>query len=418
MLRNCVGSRVRQFVNELPDSLDETYERVLKGIPKTNQGYVRRLLQSVAVAIRPLRPEELAQILTFDPDGNKGQDAMLDANSRPGDQEKELLSVCPSLISIVEYPGSRVVQFSHFSVKEFLTSDRLSASSEAISHYHIILDDAHTTIAQASLGVLLRLDDRVDSSEARNIPLATYAASHWDYHARVGGVSSRIMDAMKTLFDLDEPYIAAWYRMFGMDAKTRSTNGRTPLYIAAICGLYDLVEHLVKKYPQQADEICGEHDLPLTIALRGGDIRIAELLLQHGATVDGRGSGGQTTLHSAMGWHMPKDALFEVVRVLLEHGADPNARQRDLRTPLLLVPDWTYEVREMLRHRRVDVNFWYVFGSLFRTRDQNPIMPTSFDCYWSTARMYKWRTAWARPHCTECSKVPFPLNGFPVLYNY
>src|ERR1700761_843537 len=171
MLRLCVPSRVRQFVNELPDSLDETYERVLKDIPKTNQGYVRRLLQCVAVAIRPLRPEELAQILAFDPDGNKEEDAMLDANSRPEDQENELLSVCPSLISIVDYPGSRVVQFSHFSVKEFLTSDRLSTSSEAISHYHILPDDAHTTITQATLGVLLRLDDRVDSSNARKIPL-------------------------------------------------------------------------------------------------------------------------------------------------------------------------------------------------------------------------------------------------------
>ncbi|KAH8983534.1 hypothetical protein EDB92DRAFT_1568677 [Lactarius akahatsu] len=60
MLRLCLRSRVRQFINELPDSLDETYERVLKEIHKTNQDYAQRLLQCLTVAIRPLRVDELA----------------------------------------------------------------------------------------------------------------------------------------------------------------------------------------------------------------------------------------------------------------------------------------------------------------------------------------------------------------------
>ncbi|KAH9172311.1 hypothetical protein EDB89DRAFT_1886149, partial [Lactarius sanguifluus] len=68
MLRLCLRSRVRQFLNELPDSLDETYERVLKEIHKTNQVYAQRLLQCLTVAIRPLRVYELAAILTFDVD--------------------------------------------------------------------------------------------------------------------------------------------------------------------------------------------------------------------------------------------------------------------------------------------------------------------------------------------------------------
>jgi hypothetical protein len=97
---------------------------------------------------------------------------MLDADSRPEDQEQELLSACPSLITIVDSLGSRVVQFSHFSVKEFLMSGRLSTSGKDISHYHIIPDAAHTSLAQTSLGVLLRLDDRVDRWRARNTPLA------------------------------------------------------------------------------------------------------------------------------------------------------------------------------------------------------------------------------------------------------
>ena len=43
-----------------------------------------------------------------------------------------------SLIAIVEADDSWVVQFSHFSVKENLTSTRLADSSKDVSHYHIL----------------------------------------------------------------------------------------------------------------------------------------------------------------------------------------------------------------------------------------------------------------------------------------
>jgi hypothetical protein len=60
----------------------------------------------------------------------------------------------------VEANGSRIVQFSHFSVKEFLTSTRLSTSSQDVSRYRITLEPAHTILAQACVSVLLQLPDR------------------------------------------------------------------------------------------------------------------------------------------------------------------------------------------------------------------------------------------------------------------
>jgi hypothetical protein len=231
MLRLCIRSTVRQFVNALPDGLDETYERVLMGIPKTNQRHVQRVLRCLAVAIRPLRVEELAQILADDPDGIEGEVAMLDADSPPEDQEQELLSACPSLITIVGNLGSRVVQFSHFSVKEFLMSGRLSASGEDISRYHILPDAAHATLSQATLGVLLRLDDRVDKWSARNTPLAAYAAEHWVSHVQFASASSRIT-RMETPFDFGKPHFATWVRIYDMDERSWNLNANVarPLY--------------------------------------------------------------------------------------------------------------------------------------------------------------------------------------------
>jgi hypothetical protein len=59
---------------------------------------------------------------------------------------------------------SWVVQFSHFSVKEFLTSSRLSTTSGEVSAYRIDLGNAHTILAQACPGVLLQTHDEIDGN--------------------------------------------------------------------------------------------------------------------------------------------------------------------------------------------------------------------------------------------------------------
>jgi hypothetical protein len=104
--------------------LGETYERILKEIKKPYQDHARRLLQCLIVAIRPLRVEELAEVLAvnFDAEGIP----KLNPSWRWEDQEQALLSSCSSLIAIVDAEDSWVVQFSHFSVKEFLMSSRLA----------------------------------------------------------------------------------------------------------------------------------------------------------------------------------------------------------------------------------------------------------------------------------------------------
>jgi hypothetical protein len=57
---------VRRTLDELPESLDETYERILKEIKKPNRDHARRLLSCLVVAVRPLLVEELADILAVD----------------------------------------------------------------------------------------------------------------------------------------------------------------------------------------------------------------------------------------------------------------------------------------------------------------------------------------------------------------
>jgi len=156
------------------------------------------MLQCLVAAVRPLRVEELAEVLAVDFSAEGVP--KLNPAWRWEDQEEAVMSACSSLVVIIEDGDSRIVQFSHFSVKEFLTSDRLAESSRDVSFYHILLELAHMILAQACLGVLLQLDDRVDGDKIKDFPLAIYAAEHWVKHAGVENVSSHIKGEMECLF--------------------------------------------------------------------------------------------------------------------------------------------------------------------------------------------------------------------------
>jgi hypothetical protein len=194
-LRHCLPPSVARILEELPETLDETYERVLREINKANREHARRLLQCLTVALRPLRVDELAEVLAIDFDAPAhGGIPQLNPHWRWADHHQAVLSTCSSLIAIVDEGDSKVVQFSHYSVKEYLTSDRLARSSWDVSRYHIVLEPAHTIVAQACLGVLLHLDNSVNEDNVDEIPLVKYAAQYWFDHAQFDKVASRIQD--------------------------------------------------------------------------------------------------------------------------------------------------------------------------------------------------------------------------------
>ena len=101
ILRDCLPPSVRPTLKELPESLDETYERILKEIKKPNRGLAQQVLHSLVVAVRPLRVAELAEVLAVDLDDSEGI-PRLNADWRWEDQEQALLIACSSLIAVVE----------------------------------------------------------------------------------------------------------------------------------------------------------------------------------------------------------------------------------------------------------------------------------------------------------------------------
>jgi len=337
-LARCLPGRIRHGLDELPSTLDATYERTLNEIDGINWEFARRLLHCVAVVSRPLRVEELAEFLTFD--FNAGQIPKYRKDWRLEDPVDAVLSTCSTLLSLVSAGDSQVIQFSHFSVKEFLTSARFAEKHNVISsRYHVSMTPAHALVAKACLGILLHLDKDITRDTLPKFPLAEYAAEHWFEHARFEGVSENAEEGMSQMFDRRKPHLVVWLWIYDPTipswSRKESTNSRwpplgTPLHYAGFCGLYNVAKVLAIEYPQDVNSRSFiDEKTPLHLISQVGHIDVARLLIDHGADVAAQSKDGTTPLHRAS-----KGGHVDLAQLLIDHGADASAQDEDGTTPL------------------------------------------------------------------------------------
>jgi hypothetical protein len=319
-LRDCFPPDIPHALEELPETLDATYERMLRGIGKAKREYAYHLFQCLAVSIRPLHVEELAEVIALRLDA--GEDLQHRTGWHPANAHQAVLSACSSLIMIVNVNGSTLVQFSHFSAKEFLMSSRLANAAEHLSFFHICPRSAHTVLARASLVILLNLGDQVDKSTVERQPFAIYTAWYWVDHAKFEGVSPIIQDLMEHLFDPDRSHFATWVWIYNIDrpwqgymvtAQPMQPEAK-PLYYAALCGFCNLMGHLTVAHQTDVNARGGDHGTVLNAAFSEGEVEIAQTLLQDGADINTLDAVGNSSLHWAIfGGH------HAVVKLLLEH---------------------------------------------------------------------------------------------------
>jgi ankyrin repeat protein len=277
------------------------------------------ILQCVLVSFRPLVVEELAEFLAFDFEA--GPLPKFETSCRPEDLEYVLLATCPGLLTIIEAKGSRIVQFSHPSVKQFLMSGRLRNKTCRSSHYHIDMTHAHTMVTRASLSVLLSLDSDVSKDNLRNTPLNAYACRHWLDHASFDNVSQHIQAAVEPLLDPTRPHFEIWMSMYNpdgclphdSDSKSFSEIGGTALHYGAAHNLVDLTKFLAGAPWHDIDVTDTLHrETALMVASEKGHVETVQVLLASGANTDAPDRRGRTALHRAS-----EKGHFEVVLLLL-----------------------------------------------------------------------------------------------------
>ena len=329
-------------------------------IPEEKWKHAHRLFQCLIVSFRPLRVEELAEVLAirFDSETTPG----LIMGWRPENTEDAILSVCSSLISVVKVDDALVVQFAHFSVEEYLTSNRLVMAQPSVSRFHPLAEPAHHMLAQACLSTLVELDEQIDKDGLKNYPLAFYAAWHWFSHTRIEDASVSMVECMEQLFDADKPHFSAWIWLYDVKQRWRTPSiediperpsepDATPLYYSAAFGFRSLAERLVATHPDDINRK-GSFWAPLWVATNKRYLDIARLLLEHGARVNIRGYGDWTLLHRAS-----YGGDSDVIQLLLEHGADVDCTNDSGGTPLHLASQvGCTKAMQLLLEHGADVN--------------------------------------------------------------
>ena len=228
----------------------------------------------------------------------------------------------------------------HFSVKEYLVSDRIQASRCSI--YSIKEIPANLSIAETCLAYLLQFD-KPDSLTSRTLelPLLGYAAEYWTQHARWAGEDAiEIHVLTMEFFSSKRHAYINWVRLFDPDQpwmKPEITKGfkrlASPLYYTALTGLVISLSQLLQK-GANVNAQGGLYRTALQAASAKGHDQIVQRLLEDGADVKAADQDGWTPLHRAS-WY----GHVDVVQRLLEDGADVKSAAQDGSTPLHLASE-------------------------------------------------------------------------------
>ncbi|PGH09919.1 hypothetical protein AJ79_05535 [Helicocarpus griseus UAMH5409] len=374
-LRNCkTAKQLKKALRNLPKDLDSTYERVLLNISEMDFRDALTVFQWLSFAEWPIRLEQFVDILAIElEDGTPRFD-----EDRVYRNPQEILSLCSSLVTprqSMQHISKEDVVFSHYSVKEYLVSDRIR-SGKAF-RYSVDPNDAHETIAKCCLGYILRFKDAQFPSEVRHLdfPLATYATYWWHKHARFVEHRRAVVDLILDLFTSESLYksfekglkapppplytaCAASLRMTaqvliakGADVNTREYR-HSALSIACILGHTEIVRFLLQSGANV--NFGGDGPAPLYQACKYGHDDIARLLLRGGAHVNEQLVNGRNLsalfMASASGHE-------NIVRLLLQNGANANLRYGYRDTPLHHACSRNYEgIARLLLENGADIN--------------------------------------------------------------
>lgn len=324
-LRILRGRDIMNVLSALPKDLDATYDRILASIDSSLAYEASSALQWLACASRPLFLEELAEACIIRPKGSTPLEE--DQRLNPMDVLEVLpglTKVEPSHISSMDFrPQKYIISLAHFSVKEYLFSQRILTGSAR--SYKISSDLAQQHIAHSCLAYIAycksvpRESPHVESQH----PLRLYAHSRWALHATLvpGNLLDDICSVAIDLFKEPQPSLD-WCAYSNLSRLSIEENKprwlsipfgwyqipRWPIYYlfchAVLVGNETLVEHLLEIGLQvEADRALG---YALKLAAQNGRYSIAQRLLAVGADDTGAliaalGAGQEPIVISSFG---------------------------------------------------------------------------------------------------------------------
>lgn len=340
-IRDCrTVAEIERALNDLPETLDETYERILQTIWRKDAEKARAIFTWLLFSERPLTLHEMAEAAVVRPGHRE-----IDHRDRLI-QLSAVLSICRSLIILSDkntyhpefmygiYGGQAIqlVYFAHFSVKEYLISGRSKVftglpnpSHEYIGHccVSILLPIDH--IGLQSLDYV-RLPRRMLKNLIRGQHLLIYAAMSWVFHIKqleaCEKVPGKLSHDVSKLLDRgsDTENYHMWMRLYN---EARWQLSATFLFSP---GKYEEGQLLLCQPPlfyacrlrlvgeaHRCIEACSHIKHELKDASRERESGTTRFLLENGPN-------GNHALQDAIRWRR-----FDVVQLIVEKSADLNS---------------------------------------------------------------------------------------------
>ena len=377
-IRKCKKpAQVRKTLRSLPATLDDTYARILANVEEDFVEDVRRILSCLICSFYPFAIEEVAETVAIVSEG----DNYYDIDSRLF-RSRDILTICPGLLTTARshrttLMGDRQipieeVRLAHFSVKEYLVSERIAA--KGCAEFYIEEHLAHSLLAQLCIRYLIHCfqTDFCKSSDSLlmyetefldKAAFAPYAASFWSKHLQaadlddsspihqeilalflVTGNVKALIKLRRGWFDYEQVQImrCCGYVLIrnGNHMYDLDFNSVPPLYYACLLGLDQLVSMLLDKGADY--HCCTPEGSCLVAAVSSGRRSIVDLLLASGADVNAVILEERRIPEMKSGYKYSRTAIHEavdkqnevIVRVLLAAGADVNIERQPLRRDL------------------------------------------------------------------------------------
>jgi ankyrin repeat protein len=332
---------LRKSLATLPPTLDQTYERILSAISKEDSKYAIRILRWVTFSARPLSIDEVAEVVAIDIE----QDPVFDRDEVLEDP-LEILNICSSLVTITVnerdvFQGSprHVVALAHYSVKEYLVSDRIWKGDAA--QYGMQDDRCHDAIASGCLGYLLQFQqpELAFNNHHEIFKLALYSARFWISHAkRIGDRGKSTIQVAIRLFSTENPAYFNWAWLYDPNIRRVRAETPHPLYYAALSGLSKIVELLLDRGADPNTAQGGGLGSALYAASLQGHVQVVNLLLNKDADPNESMGCYHSPLYTAS-----LEGHEQVVQLLLNKGADPNVQDGEDPNPLYAAVEQGHE---------------------------------------------------------------------------
>jgi hypothetical protein len=354
---------ISKALKELPKDLDGTYERALLDLGTLNRKKAVVCLTWIAFALREVTLAELVEAvglgLSNDPppltdeeySKPKIMEALLQARLLP-----------PGLVVVKDTKDFKnSVSFSHFSVKEYLVSDRIT-SSRALE-FALNEQAAHIQIAQACLRYHLyickeKAQTEITDAAVFKYPLCVYGVKFGFGHVEAVAREQWSQSLCCRLQDIFEHGSVAFRNLvelrngpFSSDPDDDSFP--SPLYYTCSEGNLQLLKFLLESSTFHVDSLGGWEGTALNLACFGDDLSAMEILLDAGANPYLGNTGIRCALEasvkgyskSAMEKLLELDKMFDqhcaeigyfplvdavttlridLMEILLQHGADIN----------------------------------------------------------------------------------------------